>query len=453
MKSLLVLVPACLLFLIGPWTAAERVGPVPEEVRQKLSLDPFYQKHVPVKGFSIAGSEKVSDFALLEAAWILEQMLDGRDDILKTLDDEKVHLAVMAWNEYTTDVPEHRRLKPRVFWDRRARGLGGNPVSCGEENLLGYPNDPYSTENLLIHEFAHAVHGIALKRLDPTFDKRLKTAYESARERGLWQGTYAGSNRSEYWAEAVQSWFDNNRENDALHNHVNTRAELKEYDPGLAALCAEVFGENPWRYQKPMQREPAARKHLEGFDPSQSPRFQWRDEPIPDTPRVSIQTELGDIEVELDYRRAPRTVENFLRYVHEGFYSNGEFFRTVTPSNQPEDPVKIEVIQARADPAKTGSLFPPIRLERTRDTGLRHLDGTISMARAEPDSAQHDFFVCVGDQPELDYGGKRTPDGQGFAAFGRVVKGMDLVRTIHNADATQQQLSPPVRIQRAVRLN
>lgn len=453
MKPRLVLVPACLLFLTAPWTAAERVGPVPEEVRQKLGLDPFYQKHVLVKGFSIAGSEQVSDFALVEAAWILEHMLDGRDDILKTLADEQVHLAVMAWNEYTTDVPEHRQLRPRVFWDRRARGLGGKPVSCGEENLLDFPNDPYSTENLLIHEFAHSVHGIALKRLDPTFDKRLKTAYESARERGLWKGTYAGSDRSEYWAEAVQCWFDNNRESDALHNHVNTRAELKEYDPGLAALCAEVFGENPWRYQKAMQREPAARKHLEGFDPSQSPRFHWRDEPIPDSPRVSIQTELGDIEVELDYRRAPRTVENFLRYVHEGCYSNGEFFRTVTPSNQPEDPVKIEVIQARADNAKTGSLFPPIRLERTCDTGLQHLDGTISMARAEPDSAQHDFFICVGDQPELDCGGKRNPDGQGFAAFGRVVKGMDVVRTIQDSNATQQQLSPPVRIQRAVRLN
>ena len=118
----------------------------------------------------------------------------------------------MAWNEYTTDVPEHKHLQPRVFWDRRARGLGGSPVSCGEENLLGYPGDPYSTENLLIHEFSHAVHGIAMQSLDPTFDTRLKEAFESARQKGLWKGTYAGQNRDEYWAEGAQDWFDNNRE-------------------------------------------------------------------------------------------------------------------------------------------------------------------------------------------------------------------------------------------------
>ncbi|HAK93622.1 MAG TPA: hypothetical protein DCM87_01095 [Planctomycetes bacterium] len=358
----------------------------------------------------------------------------------------------MAWNEYTTDVPEHRGLAPRIFWDRRARGLGGSPVSCGEENLLCHPGDPYAKECLLIHEFAHAVHGFGLPAVVPDFEKRLDAAYERAIARGLWKGTYAGTNAAEYWAEAVQDWFDDNRENDALHNHVNTRAELKEYDPDLAVLCAEVFGANEWRYVKPHLRPPEGRAHLEGFDRSKAPRFRWREESVGEKPRVLIQTALGDIEVDLDARRAPATVKNFLAYVHEGQYNDGEFFRTVTAANQPGDDVKIQVVQARADRAKEKDLRPPIALERTRDTGLRHLDGTISMARAEPDTGRDHFFICIGDQPELDFGGARNPDGQGFAAFGRVVKGMDVVRAIHASRADGQALAPPVPIQRAIRL-
>ncbi len=142
----------------------------------------------------------------------------------------------------------------------------------------------------------------------------------------------------------------------------------------------------------------------------------------------SLRHRLEKIELELDPERAPVTVTNFLRYVEKGFYRDGMFHRTVTLSNQPANKIKIEVIQASANPAKTNEFLPPIKLERTRDTELKHLDGTISMARDGPDTAQDEFFICIGDQPELDFGGKRNPDGQGFAAFGRVVKGMDLVR-------------------------
>jgi hypothetical protein len=169
-------------------------------------------------------------------------------------------------------------MKDKEFWDRRARGLGGRISSCGEEGLLAYPGDPYLTENLLIHEFAHTIHSHGLKTLFPDFDQRLKAAYEKAIAAGLWKGTYAAENHHEYWAEGVQSWFDNNRENDAIHNHVNTRAELKEYDPVLAKFCMEVFGDDPWRYAKPMQRPAGQRLHLEGFDPAKSPTFQWRTE-------------------------------------------------------------------------------------------------------------------------------------------------------------------------------
>jgi peptidyl-prolyl cis-trans isomerase A (cyclophilin A) len=166
--------------------------------------------------------------------------------------------------------------------------------------------------------------------------------------------------------------------------------------------------------------------------------------------RVLIQTEKGDIEVELDAARAPKTVANFLRYVDGKFYDGGRFHRTVTPRNQPDNKVKIEVIQAGINPDRAKDELPAIKLERTRDTGVLHKDGTISMARDGPDTATSDFFICIGDQPELDFGGKRNPDGQGFAAFGRVVKGMDVVKKIQAAPAEGQTLSPPVEI-RSVR--
>ena len=161
---------------------------------------------------------------------------------------------------------------------------------------------------------------------------------------------------------------------------------------------------------------------------------------------VVIATEVGTIEVELDPAHAPVTVANFLRYVKGGFYDGGRFHRTVTPGNQPANKVKIEVVQAGINPAREKEEYPPIALERSSVTGLKHLDGAISMARAEPDTATSDFFICIGDQPELDFGGKRNPDGQGFAAFGHVVQGMDVVRAIQRAPAENQTLTPPVPI-------
>jgi peptidyl-prolyl cis-trans isomerase A (cyclophilin A) len=167
--------------------------------------------------------------------------------------------------------------------------------------------------------------------------------------------------------------------------------------------------------------------------------------------RVRLATDLGDIEVELDAAKAPATVANFLKYVDGRFYDGGRFHRTVTPTNQPDNKVKIEVIQAGINPAKMKDEFPPIKLERTKDTRLSHKDGTISMARDGPDTATSDFFICIGDQPELDFGGKRNPDGQGFAAFGRVVKGMDVVKKIQQSPADGQTLKPPVGIKRVKR--
>ncbi|NMO14303.1 peptidylprolyl isomerase [Pyxidicoccus fallax] len=167
--------------------------------------------------------------------------------------------------------------------------------------------------------------------------------------------------------------------------------------------------------------------------------------------RVVLQTEKGDIELELDEARAPVTVRNFLTYVDAGLYDGGVFHRTVKPDNQPHSPVKIEVIQGGIAPARQSEDKAPIPLERTSVTGLKHRDGTVSMARDTPDTATSDFFICLGDQPELDFGGKRNPDGQGFGAFGRVVKGMDVVRAIQKAPASEQKLTPPVKILKASR--
>lgn len=143
---------------------------------------------------------------------------------------------------------------------------------------------------------------------------------------------------------------------------------------------------------------------------------------------VLMHTDVGEIEIELYPDSAPNTVANFLRYVDGGHYKNSSFYRVVRLDNQTQNKVKIEVIQGGRGEAE--ALFKPIAHETTRETGITHRDGVISMARAEPGSATSEFFICINDQPELDYAGTRNPDGQGFAAFGRVVSGMDLVRKI-----------------------
>lgn len=167
----------------------------------------------------------------------------------------------------------------------------------------------------------------------------------------------------------------------------------------------------------------------------------------PDTlVHVLLETELGEIEVALDSAAAPITATNFLRYVEAGLYAGGTFYRTVRADNQPDDSIRIAVIQGGVDRSRRGEGFDPIPMEGTGTTGLRHLDGTISMARGGPDSARGEFFICVGDQPELDEGGRRNPDGRGFAAFGQVVRGMEVVHAIHGRAAEGQYLTEPVRI-------
>ncbi|MCO5223185.1 MAG: peptidylprolyl isomerase [Thermomicrobiales bacterium] len=165
-------------------------------------------------------------------------------------------------------------------------------------------------------------------------------------------------------------------------------------------------------------------------------------------PIVDITTPLGTISVEIDQQHAPGTAANFLGYLDRGEYDGSRFYRTVTPDNQPNDTIRIAVIQggmASLDDYPRRDV-PSIDLERTSVTGLKHLDGTISMARMTPDSANSEFFICVGDQPDLDFGGMRNPDGQGFAAFGQVIEGMDVVHAINTSPADGQHLAPPIEI-------
>ncbi len=247
----------------------------------------FYTQSISANGFPVVASASVNPYALKEAAYLLNMMLAQRPDVLKAMVGSGARMCIIAHNEFTTDLPEFAHLgkgksrdfpgiTAKDFWDARARGTGGSQTdpfcSCGEENVLGYPGDPYSTECILIHEFAHNIHLRGMVNVDPTFDQRLRATYNRAMKTGLWKGKYASVNHHEYFAEGVQSWFDDNRENDHDHNHVNTRKELLEYDPGLAAMCKEVFGDTKLRYTKPATR---LQGHLAGYNPRQAPTFKW----------------------------------------------------------------------------------------------------------------------------------------------------------------------------------
>jgi peptidyl-prolyl cis-trans isomerase A (cyclophilin A) len=175
-------------------------------------------------------------------------------------------------------------------------------------------------------------------------------------------------------------------------------------------------------------------------------------------PIVVFETEKGAIEIEVDPVHAPLSAANFLKYVDGRFYDGGTINRAVRPDNTTRHDVEIQVIQFQIDRERRREQFPPIPLERTSATGLKHVNGAVSMARAAPDTATASFSIVIGDQPEMDFRGKRNPDGQGFAVFGRVVKGMDVVRTIQASPTGQrgaygsETLDPPIKIVKAYRI-
>jgi hypothetical protein len=265
-----------------------KISPPSPELQQKLHLSPFYQKSLNDHGLWIISSEKPSDFALHEAAWIVDHVLANRDDLREALIKKNVRIVVMAASEFTTDVPEHANLRApkdtklpaKQYWDKRARGLGGtrtDPLtSCGEENLLNLKGDPYRGENILIHEFAHIIMNIAIRNTDPELHKKITENWKSARDEGLWKNTYAITDDNEYFAECVQSWFDCNAKNNPAHNDIETRDKLKKYDPRMAELLSQVFRDNEWRYTPTTARPDTP--HLIGFDRATAPVFTWRND-------------------------------------------------------------------------------------------------------------------------------------------------------------------------------
>jgi len=164
-------------------------------------------------------------------------------------------------------------------------------------------------------------------------------------------------------------------------------------------------------------------------------------------PIVKMETPVGRIVCEIDTIHAPVTAMNFLNHLKNGTFQNPTFYRVVRPDNQPKSNVKIQVIQGGLYDDKIIDKIKPIPHETTQETGLKHTDGALSMARNQPGTASTEFFICVGDQPSLDFGGMRNPDGQGFAVFGRVISGMEVVRKIQQLKDTSQYLVEPVKIE------
>ena len=216
-----------------------------------LKLDKFYKKYVDVNGIPLISSWRVPDSCFTAAhrtLYAMTSMLDKK--ILEAMWRANARVAIMARYEGTTDLPEHHYLvnDTALNWDLRARGLGGTieePLtSCAEENILAYQIDKYHAEDILIHEFAHAIHCIGIIQVDTAFNKRLQNLYEQAKASGKLDGTYRITDKEEYFAEAVQDWFNVNAEMpkpDGKHNWCNTREELKEYDADLYDLLAEFF--------------------------------------------------------------------------------------------------------------------------------------------------------------------------------------------------------------------
>jgi len=237
------------------------VGPPPVS----LGLDPFYGKYTDALGIPVVGSAKVPDTALLVACDVVIHMLARRPDVRAALVARGWRISVMAETELTTDVPEHRamkkppreeltaqeqahydriaRLSDKEYWDRRARGLGGNPTSCAEENLLGYPGTRYYGENILVHEFAHAMHeGIA--SADPGLFAEIAKAFAEATAAGRWTGSYGATNAGEYWAEGVQFWFHSNFEYRDGDRRIVSPEDLRRYDPRLSELLGRVYSDH-----------------------------------------------------------------------------------------------------------------------------------------------------------------------------------------------------------------
>jgi len=259
MKKLLAFATIALMVLVMavPSTQAQtslvEKPPVITRVPESMHLDKFYKKYMDANGIAITASWRVPDSAMVQAWRILKFMTgDLPKPVLDAMVKVKTRVTVMARYEGTTDVPEHRHLAAdtTLNWDLRARGLGGDlelPLtSCAEENLLAYQIDKYHAEDILIHEFAHSIHLIGIVQVDTTFNSKLDKLLKQAVAKGKYANTYAKTDIAEYFAEGVQDWFNVNAEvpkADGKHNPLNTREELKKYDPDLYEVISHYFSE------------------------------------------------------------------------------------------------------------------------------------------------------------------------------------------------------------------
>jgi hypothetical protein len=233
---------------------------------QALGVDAFYKKYTDAIGIAILSSEKVPDAALLVARDIVIHMLAKRPDLRAAMVNRKMRVGIMAQSESTTDIPEHRNMKkptredPRLtpqerenydngiakmtdkeYWGKRARGLGGNPTTCAEENLLGYPGTRYYGENIFVHEFSHAIMGQGIRTADPALYQEIQAAYKEAMAKGLWKGHYGSNTVNEYWAEGTQTWFWSNYEFTDGEKRIQSPEDLQQYDPKLYELLSRVY--------------------------------------------------------------------------------------------------------------------------------------------------------------------------------------------------------------------
>jgi hypothetical protein len=221
---------------------------------KNLNLNPFYKKYTCANGIHIISSKKVPDIAIYAAYKTITFMTDSLPAaVLDSMISRNTRVAIMARYEGTTDIPEHAYLAndTTLNWDVRARGLGGSlelPLTtCAEENLLCYQIDKYHAEDILIHEFAHTIHLVGIIPNDTTFNRLLQDQMNAVIEEGKYRDTYALTDILEYFAEGVQTWFNVNAEvpqPDGKHNQINTRLELKEYDPGLYQILSRFFPES-----------------------------------------------------------------------------------------------------------------------------------------------------------------------------------------------------------------
>lgn len=281
----------CLFPAFGTLVAETEADTAKEEARiEKLreSLDPFYKQHVVADGLLIVSSEKVAPQALEEVAYLARNMLANRPDVLKWFGEKRnMYVPVIAWEEMQSALPECRG---QSNWaDYRCRGQGGRPISCGEENVLGYPGDPWQGENIFVHEFAHGVHGI-MAAMDPKFNEQLKALHAKAEATGRFRGYAIEGKHSEFWAEGSQAWFNCNGGTrpkcgggqssfevlgpDGEHVlHIRTRGQLKKHLPEYAGFLDQSYRQNEWLYVPVAER--VDMPHLRGYDPAKAPTFRF----------------------------------------------------------------------------------------------------------------------------------------------------------------------------------